>query len=216
MVFEIDAFHRNVSDDELINDLVRVAQEARKTTVTFRDYDSIGKYSSSTIALRFGSWHAALERAGLEKTINRNIPVDDLFQNIVEVWGVLGRQPKTRDLNGSVSRFSWHTYAARFGSWQQALQKFVDWANEQSITFEPQDQSDFQTRKTSRNVNWRLRAQVLMRDEARCRLCGAAARDGAKLHVDHVLPWSKGGETVLENLQILCDRCNLGKGDLIG
>ncbi|MCW5775769.1 MAG: HNH endonuclease [Phycisphaeraceae bacterium] len=32
------------------------------------------------------------------------------------------------------------------------------------------------------------------------------------LHVDHILAWSNGGETVLANLQTLCDRCNLGKG----
>ena len=53
-----------------------------------------------------------------------------------------------------------------------------------------------------------------MRDGARCKLCGAAPIDGIRLHVDHVKPWSKGGETVLENLQILCNVCNIGKGDV--
>jgi len=38
--------------------------------------------------------------------------------------------------------------------------------------------------------------------------------DGVCLHVDHVKPWGKGGETVLENLQILCDVCNIGKSDV--
>jgi 5-methylcytosine-specific restriction endonuclease McrA len=38
--------------------------------------------------------------------------------------------------------------------------------------------------------------------------------DGVRLHVDHVKPWSKDGETVLENLQILCNVCNIGKGDV--
>jgi hypothetical protein len=182
--------------------------------ITYRDYNRSGKYSSNTVALRFGSWHGALQKAGLDKTINRNIPTEDLFQNIVEVWSQLGRQPKTRDLSNDVSRFSWSTYANRFGSWRAALQKFVEWANDQSIPVESREQPDVQSRKTPRNVNWRLRAQVLMRDEAKCRLCGTAPRDGARLHVDHIVPWSKGGETVLANLQILCERCNLGKGDL--
>ena len=53
-----------------------------------------------------------------------------------------------------------------------------------------------------------------MRDGARCRLCGAVPSDGIRLHVDHVKPWSKGGETVLENLQILCNVCNIGKSDV--
>lgn len=52
-----------------------------------------------------------------------------------------------------------------------------------------------------------------MRDGARCQLCGAEARTGATLHVDHVIPWSKEGETTLENLQVLCHVCNIGKSD---
>ncbi|MGH6770170.1 MAG: HNH endonuclease [Xanthobacteraceae bacterium] len=33
------------------------------------------------------------------------------------------------------------------------------------------------------------------------------------MHVDHILAFAKGGRTVLENLQTLCEACNLGKGD---
>ncbi len=33
-------------------------------------------------------------------------------------------------------------------------------------------------------------------------------------HIDHIKPWSKGGETVLENLQTLCATCNLGKSNI--
>lgn len=32
------------------------------------------------------------------------------------------------------------------------------------------------------------------------------------LHFDHIHPWSKGGETTLSNLQILCANCNWSKG----
>jgi hypothetical protein len=214
MAFELEEFHRNISDDELVADLVRVSLELSQKQITFRDYNRLGKYHSSTVAIRFGSWHEALKKAGLEKTIDRNIPTEDLFRNIVEVWTKLGRQPKTRDLSGGVSKFSSSTYAYRFGNWRNALTKFVEWANDQNIPVEPREQSEVPSRKTPRNVNWRLRAQVLMRDEAKCRLCGAAPSDGAKLQVDHIVPWSKGGATVLTNLQILCEQCNIGKSDL--
>jgi 5-methylcytosine-specific restriction endonuclease McrA len=33
--------------------------------------------------------------------------------------------------------------------------------------------------------------------------------------VDHIVPWSKGGETILENLRTLCSKCNLGKGNVL-
>lgn len=59
----------------------------------------------------------------------------------------------------------------------------------------------------------RLRVQILRRDEYRCRMCGASAREGAQLHVDHILPVSHGGQTVPNNLQALCRACNLGKSN---
>lgn len=58
-----------------------------------------------------------------------------------------------------------------------------------------------------------LRYDVMRRDGFRCQICGATAQEGAKLHVDHIIPVSKGGKTELSNLRTLCDRCNLGKSD---
>jgi hypothetical protein len=37
MIFELEEFHRNISDDDLIADLVRVSQELNKKQITFRD-----------------------------------------------------------------------------------------------------------------------------------------------------------------------------------
>jgi hypothetical protein len=59
----------------------------------------------------------------------------------------------------------------------------------------------------------RLRFQVLQRDAFRCQYCGRSARDGAILHLDHVVPFSKGGPTSEDNLITACERCNLGKSD---
>jgi 5-methylcytosine-specific restriction endonuclease McrA len=56
----------------------------------------------------------------------------------------------------------------------------------------------------------------LQRDRFTCCACGAspALSPGVELHVDHIVPWSKGGETGLENLQTLCSVCNLGKSNV--
>lgn len=45
-----------------------------------------------------------------------------------------------------------------------------------------------------------------------CPICGKkfAFEDMAG---DHIVPWSKGGKTVYENLQMLCKGCNAGKSD---
>lgn len=58
-----------------------------------------------------------------------------------------------------------------------------------------------------------LRYEIMQRDGFRCQICGSEQSDGVKLHVDHIVPVSKGGKTTRENLQTLCDRCNLGKSD---
>lgn len=57
-----------------------------------------------------------------------------------------------------------------------------------------------------------IRYAVIKRDGYRCRCCGFAVQDGAHLHVDHIIPVSKGGLTKMANLQTLCTVCNLGKG----
>ena len=71
-------------------------------------------------------------------------------------------------------------------------------------------------KKTLRAVNWRLRFLVMRRDDFKCRQCGCspAIKPGTVLVVDHVVPWSKGGETTIDNLQTLCEPCNGGKSDL--
>jgi len=58
-----------------------------------------------------------------------------------------------------------------------------------------------------------LRTEILRRDGFRCRMCGAAASAETTLHVDHIKPVSLDGRTVPENLQTLCQSCNLGKGN---
>lgn len=65
---------------------------------------------------------------------------------------------------------------------------------------------------TRESIPASMRYEVLVRDESTCRKCGRKAPQ-VPVHVDHVLPWSLGGPTVPENLQVLCDECNAGKSN---
>lgn len=56
------------------------------------------------------------------------------------------------------------------------------------------------------------RRNVLERDESTCQYCGRHAGHG-DLTLDHVLPKSRGGQTVWENVVAACTRCNDRKGD---
>ena len=60
-----------------------------------------------------------------------------------------------------------------------------------------------------------LREQIKRRDGYKCVCCGASLEDEPHLllEIDHIIPVSKGGKTLPENLQTLCWRCNRSKSD---
>ena len=58
-----------------------------------------------------------------------------------------------------------------------------------------------------------IRWQVFKRDNWKCVSCGRGTQDDIILHVDHIVPRSKGGRDVLENYQTLCSICNIGKSN---
>ena len=84
------------------------------------------------------------------------------------------------------------------------------------ITNKRQRNSTINIKRNTRTISDKLRYQVLKRDNFKCCACGASpAKDpSVELHIDHIIPWSKGGESTLENLQTLCSKCNIGKSDL--
>jgi 5-methylcytosine-specific restriction endonuclease McrA len=52
--------------------------------------------------------------------------------------------------------------------------------------------------------------EVFVRDEGKCVMCG----ESDNLHFDHKIPYSKGGSSKdPKNIQILCARHNLSKGN---
>jgi len=58
-----------------------------------------------------------------------------------------------------------------------------------------------------------LRWQVFKRDNWKCLACGRRAEDNVILHIDHIIPRSKGGKDEIENYQTMCDICNIGKSN---
>lgn len=60
-----------------------------------------------------------------------------------------------------------------------------------------------------------MRHEVFKRDNYTCVECGARKEDGVTLHIDHIIPISKGGSDELDNLQTLCSDCNLNKSNII-
>lgn len=90
------------------------------------------------------------------------------------------------------------------------LKKYFDY----TIRLKKQRQTrQYQIKQERAKMTESLRYDILKRDNFRCQICGSSAQDGVKLHVDHIVPVSKGGKTIRSNLRTLCDRCNMGKSD---
>ncbi len=163
MKFELEEYHRGITDDELIADLKRVASEFNKNSLTRDDYDEKGKYGKTTYLRRFGSWFNALEKAGLEKTRTpMNVSKEELYKNLEEVWVRLGRQPRYEEVHKPFSKYHVGTYENRFGTWRKALQRFVSYINKEDAIPSKETLTKIVTEsearhKSRRNINWRLR-----------------------------------------------------------
>ena len=230
----------NIPTDEMLEDVRRIASLLNKQSLTRQEYkDHGGIFSCSAISNRFGgSWFKAIESIGLERSRNYGVTDEEYFKNLEEIWIKLGRQPLYREIEKPFSKLSVGAYDARFGSWRKALEAFAAYMNVEesesnsvklvvqktlqvftsAATQKPMVSTEKSSivHKTKRQVSDRLRFRVFYRDGMTCKICGKsrAKYHDLELAVDHIFPWSKGGETVFENLQTLCQPCNGGKGDL--
>lgn len=49
--------------------------------------------------------------------------------------------------------------------------------------------------------------------QIKCEICGKILVSKTECHFDHIVAYSKGGKSTLDNCQILCKECNLSKSD---
>ena len=142
-----------------------------------------------------------------------------LIQKLREAEKTLGRYITTRDLDKLKKYPSTRAYKNCFGTWAKAKKAAgckstpkgsanPKWA----ASFSYESQRRPQNPKVSK-LNKRLRFKILERDNFTCQYCGATPQDGAKLAIDHITPFSRGGETIETNLITSCSKCNIGKFD---
>ena len=131
-----------------------------------------------------------------------------------------GCTPTTRMFESDKSLPNPFTYRERFGTWNIAIMK-AGLEPRLSLPSIPRAIIIAKLRKSSticktkykgdiRLVPLKLRFEILARDGFRCQYCGGTPSDGYILHIDHIIPFSKGGKTVKENLITACVICNFG------
>ena len=122
--------HRRIPDEDMLNDIRRVAQIVGKPVPTTGDYDKHGAFGSGTCRKRFKNWRTALERAGMEYATDLDrhrhtygrIPDDVLLEEVRRVAQLINKPTLT------LKDFAKHSSSGakvlyRFGDWHTMLER---------------------------------------------------------------------------------------------
>ena len=142
---------------------------------------------------------------GYYKTLTCEEVLDDMYQ-VAQRFAPEGREGirLMAEQYRAYGNFSISLVLKWFHTWNNALRQ---------AQLCPQSRTNYIDSKYFKPTTLKLRVQVFQRDKFRCVYCGASPSDGVtRLHCDHRIPRIAGGLTCLDNLQTLCEACNLGKG----
>ena len=193
--------NRPVSSDDLLNDLRSVSERINSKKITQKEYVKLGKFDVSTFVRRFGSWNDAVNKCGFKSGNIVNYSDENLYENILNIRQKKGKQPVRRDFSAPPSKISQGPYNRRFRSWTVAMKSFVEYMNNKGVANVASADVPEKQVKQGRDPNLRLRFQVLKRDNFSCVKCGnsPAKNQEVILHIDHIVPWSKGGDTTFRH-----------------
>lgn len=194
----------------------------------FRDFDARenenGTIHSSTVKREFNGWSNATDalKAYLAERNISLIPRSTTYfspvtlaEEMRRIWLSIGHRPSRVEWEASAPKISYSTYKRYFGGWEAACLAFVEGTMGKGSLGSRQNNKvgvSSIIKQNPRDVPPKMRLKVFFRDHYRCVFCGRGSPDHI-LHADHKVPWSKGGKTVLHNLQTLCATCNAAKGN---
>lgn len=133
MKFVLNEYHRNISDQELLDDIKRVMGIVNTGTLTTSDYRKYGRFGVKTVIRHFGSWLNALQLCNAKindfqsyasKVINRNhhhISDEDLLADVRNVAVMLGKETINSSEYQQHSKYSANLCFKRFSSWNNTL-----------------------------------------------------------------------------------------------
>jgi hypothetical protein len=214
--------------DRLLLAAIRAVARVRSTAVLTTGMLEEEGVPTGLLRVRFGSVAKAVALAGFahRNPTGRRTP-EELHDNLLTVWRHCGRAPSMSEIGRPPSLIGAGPYLREHRTWKRALAAFVKRMHADPESRRILDQATGTALAAPwpgprarakagnrRKVEPGLRFRVLQRDRFRCTACGASpAEDPAcKLHVDHAVPFSRGGKTEFSNLRTLCARCNMGKG----
>ena len=95
----------------------------------------------------------------------------------------------------------------------ETIIEFIENAILKSLPKEVLSREELKEINRRRKISDTTRYAVLERAGFKCQCCGSKPlkNNDVILHIDHIIPHSLGGSNNVDNLQVLCDKCNLSK-----
>ncbi len=203
-----------------------------------------GTFSKGVFVKHFGSWTKAVNAVGGVSGEQSRYSKNDLFNEIQRLWEQFGKQPTQVQMwkLGKISPKVYAKLFGSWTKAIHAFCE--DRNNDTSSDTEPEITEMIQSsllqatpatkapitksnelsnnnssiiikHSTGRTITPTLRFRVFRRDNFTCKICGKSPmKDEVVLEIDHIIPYSTGGETAEDNLQTLCKECNRGKTNL--
>jgi hypothetical protein len=219
---------KGLSAQQVLDEILRIhALLGKPDALSSREFKLHSKFEVGTVRRRFGTWRKALNAAGIGfYRTPRKYTDEECYENLAMVWEHFGRSPHYREMFRPPSTIQAKTYVLRWGTWRKAKKAFFDWAGTEGtgtseLRVEAAEQVSVAPLARAkllnadcREVRPALRFKVFLRDKFRCLACGRspATHPNVHLHADHIKSVADSGKTLFENLQTLCQDCNLGKG----
>lgn len=209
-IYDNKTFYESIScEDYLIYQLQyyakKIGEQIEKTDCNVTEYR---KYIERIKTLQLGNFSAPIGKLKKEKLLKTEKqlcheaklpqPATQFFLKVTLYCS---------DINGRTHDSKTETFSA-----ETILRLIKRLQNRNGAYYRDREIWDAICRVERGKVSNKMRFSIYARDGYRCKKCGVSQR-AAALEIDHIIPIAKGGKSTYDNLQTLCHRCNVEKGD---
>jgi hypothetical protein len=204
---------------EELRRFAKATRVAERTLANFKDW-RFRTVSATAVSRHFGSWFDALQELGIAvpgQTRSTRHSEEEIVDAVERIWRWCGRPPSTEDFKkyGRIHNdgVSFGTVYYHFGPLKPFLASFVLWKLGKLTLAQFLTQARLGREREP--VLPSVRYALLNDRNYTCEACGKSPKlhPGTVLHIDHIVPVSKGGTNDLDNLRVLCQMCNIGRGN---
>lgn len=114
---------RDIPEEDLIKAYLKLKKQLKKDSLTQKDMNKFGDFSSSVYERRFGSWNKFLKHVGDRENLKTDISKKDLKEEYLRIKSILNKGTLSCNDIRKHSKYALSTYLKRFGSWNNFLKE---------------------------------------------------------------------------------------------